>query len=123
MIFTCVTLRILRCRHSFDRSVKSAYRRYILWTKTKIDATFVRDGLNDLHQLCNKYNIKMDVESSYVKRVVRQHCVAISGANTTAFAQQTRLEALIALSNANKKAVAALVALLLACPLQTFDNG
>ena len=64
----------------------------------------------------------MDVESSYVKRVVRQHCVAVSGANTTAITQQTRMEALIALSNANKKAVAALVALLLARPLQMFDN-
>jgi hypothetical protein len=67
MLFACVTLRILRCRHPFDHYVKSAYRRYIRWTKTNIDATFVRDGLNDLHQLCNNYNIKMDVESSYVK--------------------------------------------------------
>ena len=123
MIFARVTLRILHCRHPFDRSVKSAYRRYIRWTKTKINATFVCDGLNNLHQLCDKYNIKMDVELSYVKQVVQQHCVAVSGANTTAFAQQTQMEALIALSNANKKAVAALVASLLACPLQTFDNG
>jgi hypothetical protein len=89
MVFARDTLRILHCRHPFDRSVKLAYRRYIHWTKTKINANFVRDGLNDLHQLCNKYSIKMDVDSSYVKRVMRQHCVAISGANTTAIAQQT----------------------------------
>ena len=108
MIFARVTLHILRCRHPFDRSVKSAYRRYIPWTKTKIDATFVRDGLNDLHQLCDKYNITMDVELSYVKRVVPQ---------------QTQMEALIALSISNKKAVAALVESLLARPLQTFGNG
>jgi hypothetical protein len=74
----------------------------------EIDATFVRDGLNDLHQLCNKYNITMDVESSYVKQVVPQ---------------QTQMEALIALSIANEKAVAALVESSLARPLQTFGNG
>ena len=50
----------------------------------------------------------MDVELSYVKRVVPQ---------------QTQMEALIALSIANKKAVAALVESLLARPLQTFGNG
>ncbi len=80
---------------------------------------------------------------NYVKQVVRQHCVAVSGANATAIAQQTPMDALIALVNANTKAfdatakavtanakavdatttaVAALVASL-ARPLQTFDNG
>ncbi len=63
MIFDRVTLRILCCHHPFDRSVKSAYRRYIRWTKTNIDATYIRDGLNALHQLCDKNHIKMDVES------------------------------------------------------------
>ena len=108
MVFARITLRILRCHHPFNSSVKSAYRRYIRWTKMEIDATFVRDGLNNLHQLWDKYNITMDVELSYVKRVVPQ---------------QTQMEALIALSIATKKAVAALVESLLARPLQTFGNG
>ena len=66
---------------------------------------------------------------SYVKQVVRQHCVAVSGANATAIAQQTSMDDLIALVNANRKAVdantTAIAALKasLACPLQTFDNG
>ena len=64
MIFARVNLCILHCRHPFDCSVKLAYRRYICWTKTNINATFVRDGLNTLHQLCHKYNITMDVESN-----------------------------------------------------------
>jgi hypothetical protein len=63
MIFARVNLRILRCHHPFDRSVKSAYRRYIHWTKRNIDATYIRDGLNALQQLCDKNHIKMDVES------------------------------------------------------------
>ncbi len=40
-IFACVTLRILRNHQPFDRAVKSAYRRYIRWTKTNIDATYI----------------------------------------------------------------------------------
>ncbi len=70
MIFACVTLRILRCHHPFDRSVKLAYRRYIRWTKTNIDATYIRDGLNALHQLCDKNHIKMDVESELLRGAV-----------------------------------------------------
>ena len=62
MILARVILRVLRCRYPFDCSVKSAYRKYIRWTKTNIDATFVRDRLNFVHHKCDKYNIKMDVE-------------------------------------------------------------
>jgi hypothetical protein len=63
MLFACVTLRILRSHHPFDRSVKSAYKRYICWTKTNIDATYIQDGLDAFHHLCNKRQVKMDVES------------------------------------------------------------
>ncbi len=63
MLFACVILRILRSRRPFDCAVKSAYRRYIRWTKTNIDATYIRDGLDALHQLCDKRHINMDVES------------------------------------------------------------
>jgi hypothetical protein len=70
MIFACVILRILRCHQPFDCSVKSAYRRYICWTKTNINATFVCDGLNALHQLCDEDNIKMDVESKLLHGAV-----------------------------------------------------
>ena len=62
MILARVILRVLRCRYPFDCSVKSAYRKYIRWMKTNIDATFVRDRLNFVHHKCDKYNIKMDVE-------------------------------------------------------------
>ena len=62
MIFARVNLRILRCHHPFDRSVKSAYKWYIYWTKRTIDATFICDGLNTLQQICNKDHIKMDLE-------------------------------------------------------------
>jgi hypothetical protein len=67
MIFARVNLRILRCHHPFDHSVKSAYRRYIRWTKSTIDATYIRDGLNALQQLCDKNHIKMDVESKLLR--------------------------------------------------------
>ncbi len=62
-IFTCVTLHILRNHQPFDRAVKSAYRRYIRWTKMNIDATYIRVGLDILQQRCDKRHIKMDVES------------------------------------------------------------
>ena len=42
---------------------------------------------------------------SYVERVVRQHRVVVSGANATAIAQQTPMDDLLALVNANAKAV------------------
>jgi hypothetical protein len=67
MLFAHVILRILRSRHPFDRAVKSAYRRYICWTKTNINATYIRDGLDDLHQLCDKKHINMDVESELLR--------------------------------------------------------
>ena len=70
MIFACVILHILHCCHPFDCSVKLAYRRCIGWTKANINATFVGDGLNALHQLCNKVNIKMDVESKLLHGAV-----------------------------------------------------
>jgi hypothetical protein len=41
MLFARVILRILRSCHLFDRAVKSAYRRYIRWTKTNINATYI----------------------------------------------------------------------------------
>jgi hypothetical protein len=63
MIFARVILRILRSCFPFDCAVKSAYRRYIRWAKTNIDANYIRVGLDALHQLCDKRHIKMDVES------------------------------------------------------------
>ena len=66
---------------------------------------------------------------SYLKQVMQQHHVAVSGTNMTAITQQTPMDALIALVNDNAKAVdatakaiAALTASL-ACLEQTFDNG
>ncbi len=50
--------------------MKSAYRRYIRWTKTNIDATYIRDGLDALHQLCDKRHVKMDVESELLRGAV-----------------------------------------------------
>ncbi len=50
--------------------VKSAYRRYIRWTKTNIDANYIRVGLDALHQLCYKRHIKMDVESELLRGAV-----------------------------------------------------
>ena len=70
MLFTHVTLRILRSHHPFDCSVKSAYRRYIRWTKTNINANYIRVGLDALHQLCDKRHIKMDVESELLRGAV-----------------------------------------------------
>ncbi len=67
MLFARVILRILRSRCPFDRAVKSAYRRYIRWTKTNIDATYIRDGLDALHQLCDKRHISMDEESELLR--------------------------------------------------------
>ncbi len=67
MLFAHVSLRILHSRRPFDRAVKSAYRRYIRWTKTNIDATYIRDGLDALHQLCDKRHINMDVESELLR--------------------------------------------------------
>jgi hypothetical protein len=69
-LFARVTLHILRCRHPFDCSVKSVYRRYIRWTKSNMNATYIRDGLNALHQLCNKNHTKMDVESELLRGAV-----------------------------------------------------
>jgi hypothetical protein len=66
MIFARVILRILRSHCPFDCAVKSAYRRYIHWTKTNIDANYIRVGLDALHQLCGKRHIKMDVESEFL---------------------------------------------------------
>jgi hypothetical protein len=70
MIFARVILRILHSRCPFDCAVKSAYSRYIRWTKTNIDATYIRHGLNTLHQLCDKHYIKMDVESESLRGAV-----------------------------------------------------
>jgi hypothetical protein len=67
MLFARVTLRILRSHHPFDRSVKSAYKRYIRWTKPNINAIYIRDGLDALHQLCDKRHVKMDVESELLR--------------------------------------------------------
>jgi hypothetical protein len=70
MIFACVILRILRSRCPYDCAVKSAYRRYIHWTKTNIDANYIRVGLDALHQLCDKRHIKMDVDSELLRSAV-----------------------------------------------------
>jgi hypothetical protein len=70
MLFTHVTLRILRSHHPFDRSVKSAYKKYIRWTKMNINATYIRDGLDTLHQLCDKRHVKMDVELELLRSTV-----------------------------------------------------
>jgi hypothetical protein len=67
MLFPRVTFRILRSHRRFDRSVKSAYRRYIRWTKTNIDANYIRVKLDALHQKCDKRHIKMDVESESLR--------------------------------------------------------
>jgi hypothetical protein len=42
MLFARVILRILRSHHPFDLAVKSSYRKYIRWTKTNIDANYIR---------------------------------------------------------------------------------
>jgi hypothetical protein len=70
MLFARVTLCILRSHLLFDHSVKLAYRRYICWMKTNIDATYIRDGLDALHQLCNKRQVKMDVELELLRGAV-----------------------------------------------------
>ncbi len=67
MLFARVILRILRSHQPFDCSVKSAYRRYIRWTKTNIDATYIQVGLDTLQQRCDKRHIKMDVESGLLR--------------------------------------------------------
>ncbi len=70
MIFARVILRILSSCCHFDCAVKSAYRRYIRWTKTYIDSNYIRVGLDALHQLCNKRHIKMDVELELLRGAV-----------------------------------------------------
>jgi hypothetical protein len=63
MLFAFITFCILRSHCPFDCSEKLAYRRYIRWTKTNIDANYIHVKLDALHQKCNKRHIKMDVES------------------------------------------------------------
>ncbi len=70
MLFTCVIFRILCSLYPFDRSVKSAYRKYIRWMKTKFNANDIRVGLDDLQQLCDKRHIKMDVELELLRGAV-----------------------------------------------------
>jgi hypothetical protein len=62
MLFACISFRILRSCCPFDCAVKLAYKKYILWMKTKIDANYIRIGLDYFHRQCNNRHIRMDVE-------------------------------------------------------------
>jgi hypothetical protein len=67
MLFACIYFRILSSCRPFDGAVKSAYKKYILWTKTNIDVNYIRIGLDSFHQQCNNRHIRMDVESELLR--------------------------------------------------------
>jgi hypothetical protein len=67
MLFACISFRILRSCRPFDRAVKSAYKKYILWMKTNIDANYIRIGLDYFHWQCNNRHIRIDVESELIR--------------------------------------------------------
>ncbi len=67
MLFACISFRILRSCCPFDRAVKSAYKKYILWTKTNIDANYICIGLDYFHRQCDNRHIRMDVESELLR--------------------------------------------------------
>ncbi len=67
MLFARISFRILRSCRPFDRAVKSVYKKYILWTKTNIDANYIRIGSDYFHRQCDNRHIRMDVESELLR--------------------------------------------------------
>jgi hypothetical protein len=46
MLFACISFRLLRSCHPFDRAVNSAYKQYIHWKRYELDVNSICHGLD-----------------------------------------------------------------------------